>query len=183
MSNTKRILTYLLIITIIITAFRVSLFSLKFILASEFPIVVVKGYSMEITFYDGDLLVVKGVADKHDVNLMDIIVFRDPFNRNILIVHRVVKIISDSSLEFVTQGDNNKTNTQPDPWRVQEADIIGVVIARIHSVGPIFLAIESPVITIFLIGLLVIEYVGYSRNNYEKEDIKKTTIKENIHLN
>lgn len=168
MSKTKRVLKYLLLITIVVTSFRVALFSLKFILASEFPLVIVEGVSMERTYYSGDLLAVKGVEDKHSIKLLDIIVFHEPYNRDILIVHRVVQI-NYTSLEFKTKGDNGRTNPVSDPWTVREADIVGVVIARVPSAGPVFMAIESPAATIVMVILLVVEYVGYSRGEGRKK--------------
>ena len=175
MLKTKRALTYLLIVLIIFASIRISLFSLRFILASDYPLVVVSGHSMERTFYDGDLLAVKGLADKHSINLMDIIVFHNPYDWNTLIVHRVIQIIPESSLEFVTKGDYN---SGPDPWRVQETDVVGVVVARVPSAGPFFMVIQSPVVTVFLIVLLIIEYVGYSEYEKKKkvEDFGKTTL-------
>lgn len=176
MSKTKSALTYLLIILVIFASIRISLFSLRFTLGSDYPLVVVSGHSMEKTFFDGDLLAVKGVADTNSINLNDIIVFHDPFDYSLLIVHRVYQIIQNSSLEmFVTKGDNNPG---PDPWVVQETDIVGVVVARVPSAGLVFMFIQSPEVTVLLIVLLIIEYVGYSQyeKRKKKEDLGKTTL-------
>ena len=169
MFQTKQILKYLLVITIILTSFRVTLFSLKFILGNEFPIVVVDGRSMEQTFYNGELLMVKGVENKSNVKLLDIIVFYEPYNRDRLLVHRVVQIVSNNHLEFITKGDNNISR---DPWRVQEGDIIGIVIGKAPVlVGSFVMIIQSPIVTILMIGVLVVEYFSYKK---EEKIIEKS---------
>lgn len=171
MPKTKRVLKYLLLITIVIISFRVALFSLKFVLGSEFPLVVVDGRSMEKTYYDGDLLLVKGVEDKNNIRLGDIIVFYQPDNREKLIVHRVVQILSNTFVAFKTKGDNVLTNPTPDPWTVSSADIIGVVWASAPAfAATVVVAIQSPVVTIFTVILLIIEFVSYSRD----EEVKKS---------
>lgn len=153
MSRTKSALKCLLLITIIYASFYIFIFSLKFFLGNEYPLVVVEGTSMQPTFYDGDLLLVRGVEDKHRVEVLEIIVFYEPRNRDRLIVHRVVnRTISSTTVEFQTKGDNNPTR---DPWRVREADLVGVVIGRVPAVGSVILIIQSPSVKVFTAILLI----------------------------
>lgn len=154
MSRTKSVLKYLLLIMVIYASFYVFLFSLKFFLGSEYPLVVVEGVSMEPTFYDGDLLLVKGVEDKRTIEISQIIVFYQPYNRERLIVHRVVEqIISSTKVEFETKGDNNNVRDQ---WRVREIDVIGVVVGRVPAIGSVILIIQSPAAKVFTATLLII---------------------------
>ncbi len=179
MSKTKRVLKYLMIITIVVTSFRVALLSLKFILGDEFPLAIVEGVSMEKTYYDGEVIIIRGVENKSSIKLKDIIVFHEPHNRDRLIVHRVVQIVSYNPIAFKTQGDNAKTNPVPDPFIVYGADVVGVVIGSTPAfVGSIVLGINSPVVTILMIIILIIEYFYYSKDEEIKkgEDFRKTSL-------
>ena len=153
MSDIRKISKYLLIITIIVASLRLSLFSLRFFLGTEYPLVMVEGTSMIPTFHQGDLLAVRGV-DVGSIKLQEVIVFHEPYNFNKLIVHRIVQIIMGSSLEFVTKGDNNP---KADNWRVQETNIVGVVVAQLPPIASfIILGVESPAVTVFSIMFIVV---------------------------
>jgi len=109
---------------------------------------------MEPTFYNGDLLVVKGIQNQGDIKLQDVIVFHDPYNKNMLIIHRVVQIIPNSPSEFMTKGDNNPTT---DPWTVQETDVVFIVASKVPApLGLLIMFIESPIVTIFSVAIVVI---------------------------
>ena len=75
MSNTKNLPKYLLLVAIVYTSSYVGLVTLRYALRSEYPLVVVEGVSMQPTFYEGDLLAVKGVENKLEITPLDIIVF------------------------------------------------------------------------------------------------------------
>lgn len=176
MTNVKRVLRYLLLIAVAVALLRVSIFSLRFFLECESPLAVVDGPSMEPTYYDGDLLVVKGVEDKRSIKPPDIIVFYEPNNRNKLIVHRVIQqIILDSRVEFITKGDNNPSSDYDYwKWRVRETDIVGIVIAKLPPVtGLIIIAIESQAMTMFTVTVIIVVIgVDFIYNKDEKEQGK-----------
>lgn len=104
---------------------------LGLILSTEKPMVTVISYSMYPTLTRGDMLVLKG-ADPKDIAVGDIIVYNYPL-KNKLIVHRVYRINADGTLK--TKGDNNETNSQPDPWVVEPEWIIGKMIYRVPYLG------------------------------------------------
>ena len=171
MSNIKKISKYLLVIAIIVASLRLSILSLRFFLGTEYPIVTVEGTSMIPTFHQGDVLAVRGVDDS-SIKLQDVIVFHEPYNFNKLIVHRVVQIITDSSLKFVTKGDNNPI---ADNWIVQKADIVGVVVAQLPPIASfIILGVESPAVTVFAV-MIIIVVIGLEINDYRKPKLKKTS--------
>ena len=154
MSRTKRALKYLLLIAVVYASFNIFLSGAGFFLRSKYPLVVVEGISMEPTYYGGDLLFVKEVANKSTINYPDVIVFYEPISRSKLIVHRVAeRIVLNTYVEFITKGDNNHT---PDRWTVHESDIIGVVVARVPAIGSIVLTMQSPAGKVFTAGLLIV---------------------------
>ena len=79
------------------------------------PFYVVEGRSMEPTLKDGDLVVVRK-ARAEDVEVGDIIVFRQPGAASKIIIHRVIaKLEVKGRVLLRTKGDNNE---KPDPWLV-----------------------------------------------------------------
>lgn len=145
----------LILIGVIYASAHGFLFSLRFALGTEFPAVIVKGNSMVPTYYDGELIIVQGVADKNTIEpLRDIIVFHGPYDWDTLIVHRVVEKRSiDDQLIFFTKGDNNPSR---DSWRVQEEHIVGIVLRKIPYMGEVVTAIQSPYGVGTLYGLIII---------------------------
>jgi len=159
MFKIKKVTTYLLIIAVIVASIRISIFSLRFLLGSDYPLVVVEGQSMEPTYYDGNLLVVKGVNDKYSIKPPDIIVFHEPTNRDRLIVHRVIQqVVNDGYVEFVTKGDHNPISDYDYwKWRVRETDVVGVVIVKLPPIaGYIVANVESQAMTIFTVAIIII---------------------------
>ena len=153
-AKTRTISKYLLLVAIVYASSYVALFSLRYVLRNDYPLVVVEGISMQPTFYEGDLIAVKGVDNKQDIMPSDIIVFHEPYDRNKLIVHRVVqRIMSNTRVEFVTKGDNNKSY---DPWLVLDGDVVGLVIGRVPFLGSIIMMIQSPTGNVFSITLIII---------------------------
>ena len=151
-----------MLFAVVIALFRVSIFSLRFFLGNESPLAVVEGPSMEQTYYEGEILVVKGVDDKHSIKLQDVIVFHEPNDWDMVIVHRVIEIITiNSNVEFITKGDNNPSSDYEYwGWRVRESDIIGVVIGKLPSfAGSIIMAIESQFMTVFTV-IIIMLFIG-----------------------
>ena len=159
MSKVKRVSKYLLIIAVVVASLRISIFSLRFVLGSDYPLVVVEGQSMEQTYYDGDLLAVRGVKNKSSINIGDIIVFFNPEPPPPMIVHRVIQqIVNDGHVEFITKGDHNPVSDYDYwKWRVSETDVVGVVIAKLPPVaGSIVAAVESQAMTVFTVVIIIV---------------------------
>jgi len=157
-SKTRQLFRIILIIAIIYSSAYVVLLSLRFVLGTEYPVVVVKGISMEPTIYAGDILIIKGAADVSVIELQDVIVFHSPYEWNTLIVHRVVEITSShDQLAFKTKGDNNSL---PDPWLVPEENVAGIVLQKIEHIGRVVNVIQSPfgVGTLFSLIIIIIVF-------------------------
>ncbi|MBU7044596.1 MAG: signal peptidase I [Theionarchaea archaeon] len=103
----------------------------------EKPLYVVISGSMEPTYEEGDILIVKSV-EVEDISEGDIIVFDPPFG-GIPIVHRVFKVVeSNGNRYFITKGDNNPF---PDPYfqetypGIPKEHIIGKPFIKIPKLG------------------------------------------------
>ncbi|HIQ23939.1 MAG TPA: signal peptidase I [Pyrodictium delaneyi] len=71
------------------------------------PLVVVEGYSMLPTLYNGDIVIVYKPSP-YDIKVGDILVYHSL--RGELVIHRVIKINSGPGCKplcYVTKGDNN----------------------------------------------------------------------------
>lgn len=106
-------------------------------LGGDAAYVVVDGKSMEPTYEDGDLVLVRR-ASSYEVG--DIIAFRagGRFNDPTRIIHRIVGGTPDG---FKTQGDNRD---RLDPWTPTTDDIIGKAQLHIPKAGDLASAIAQP---------------------------------------
>ena len=153
----KQSIRLVILVGIIFTSTYGFQFTLRFILGTENPMVVVKGESMVPTYYDGDLLIIRGLPDKTQIEVGDIIVFHNPYALDTLIVHRVVKkTVSEGGLVLITKGDNNHIQDQ---WRVQEEHVVGGVLQRIPYLGEVLTAIKSPFGLGIILCLIIFVYV------------------------
>jgi signal peptidase I len=93
--------------------------------------VVVKGASMEPTYDDGDLVIVREERSYDDG---EVIAFRagGRFDDPTRIIHRIVGRTADGA--FVTQGDNRD---RTDPWEPRPADVIGREVLHVPHVGDV----------------------------------------------
>lgn len=172
-TTVKRFSTAITVIIIVYTASLGIVFSLGYVLQNEHPIVLVMGNSMETTFYEGNLLLVQGVADKDRIQVDEIIVFNNPApTPPDRIVHRVVaKEDRNGVLYFTTKGDNNLIE---DPRLVPEDHVIGTVIARIHPVLAVYIRfIDNPFSKVFAAGLLVVDIlISWLYKEDERAELK-----------
>lgn len=133
---------FMILVVIVYLATYASLYGLRFVMGTEDPIVVVEGVSMEKTYYDGDLAIVKGIP-KEDIKIGDVLVYQRTIN-SLRIIHRVVdERLVGGKLYFIVQGDNRVTNPYPDPPVPEEA-VKGVVIFHVPKLGGVVLALQSP---------------------------------------
>jgi len=85
------------------------------LLAAGFRPVVVYSGSMEPTLPVGSLLALRS-APSASIRVGDVITFRDPYDRDRLVTHRVVGIVRRPvGRVYRTKGD---ANPAPDPWRI-----------------------------------------------------------------
>lgn len=106
-----------------------------------YPNVILTG-SMEPGIKPGDAVIIKKISEEEDIYKLavgDVINFdRGEIN----ITHRIIKIEEDSAgnLQFVTKGDNNKSeDVQP----VMPNDINGTVIKTVPKVGILALLVKA----------------------------------------
>ncbi len=128
--------------------------------------------SMTPTLSPGDMLFLQGVPEQ-EIEVGDIIVFRNPLNPEDLIVHRVVRIVvRDGGYYFTTKGDNPRTN----PWSLwYEKDfpsthIVGRVFFRIPMVGWVWIAAKTPIGTAVLIGCIFLIIIQELRRKESVND-------------
>jgi signal peptidase len=111
--------------------------SLMVTLGVERPLYVVISGSMEPTYYEGDILVVKR-ANPYTIQEGDIIVFESP-SGGIPIVHRVFDVETKDGIPyFVTKGDHNNTVDiyyQFSHPGVPPEHVIGKPVFRIPKLG------------------------------------------------
>jgi len=152
-------------------------FGVKIALRTEYPLLVVASQSMLPTLDVSDIIVVQGTNPseiKAAPELQgDIIVFYQPYNWDIRIVHRAIKMVAnnDGLWYFQTQGDNRLTNPGPDSWTgpgtwngmISEKLLVGKVVGVIPLIGNVPLFIRTPqgpvLIILLFILMLFLEFV------------------------
>ena len=77
------------------------------VLDTPYPIASITSSSMWPVLKRGDLVFIKGVSGKAEINLGDIVVYE---NEKGFTIHRIVKLNEDT---FVTKGDANNVEDQP----------------------------------------------------------------------
>jgi len=128
----------------------------------------------------GDIILVQGVNPKDlktDYPNSDIIVFHEPGDPNVLIVHRIIGVSQYKGvLYFQTKGDGNgnfwpqKPTSGLDPWDynhppgVPESDVVGKVVMRIPWLGWVTLFMRDnpfglPLVIAIIILLVIAEFV------------------------
>ncbi len=106
---------------------------LSFLLHTSVPIAVVESGSMMPYLNKGDLIFSIGVTPS-SLKVGDVILFRSPQDPDIIIVHRIFKIIyrNETTILIQTKGDNNSV---PDPWIINGDQVLGKVIFKIPYLG------------------------------------------------
>ncbi|RLI65157.1 MAG: signal peptidase I [Candidatus Asgardarchaeum californiense] len=175
--KTKKDVQFTLLLLLILTGAVIFVnIGLRVILNTDTPIVVVEGRSMEPTFYEGDLLIVKGVPPE-DIENGSIIVFWAEWS-NTLVVHRVIAIVNSSGeLYFYTKGDNPETNPVADPYPVPAKDVKGVVIFCIPRIGLITILLNKYGLIIPVSIVLIILIIQTILSSEETPKNKKKSVK------
>lgn len=116
-------------------------------------IYIVQSNSMSPTFKTGSLLIVNK-ADKQSIKETDIITYRRSGD-SVATTHRVVDILNDDGLQFVTRGDANNVD---DPLPVNAEDVSGVVVTAIPYLGYLigFIRTKQGLLVCIVIPALII---------------------------
>lgn len=115
---------------------------------------IVRSDSMSPTFETGSMIVVK-LVDKESIRENDIITYHGS-DSSVVVTHRVVEVLKDEGLQFVTKGDANNVN---DPVPVSAENVIGKVVFYIPLAGYVMAFVRSKqglLLFIFIPGMLII---------------------------
>ncbi|MCR8455128.1 MAG: signal peptidase I [Candidatus Korarchaeota archaeon] len=155
------------ILTLLITFGILAIFIYQ--IHEQYMISYIKSGSMEPTYNRGDLVIIKRV-DPKEISVGDVIVFRDPRDPSVLILHRVVAVKEHDSVRyFLTKGDNPDTNPCVDVWGwVREDNVIGILVARVQFLGYIFLMFDEPSARFLLILLGTLVILTYIAKGFEE---------------
>lgn len=113
--------------------------------------------SMNPEFDTGSLAFVKETPPEQIV-VGDIITFRSSSGSDSLTTHRVVEVMREQGLQFVTRGDANNVN---DPNPVPAENIVGRVTGSVPYLGYLFNFVQTRqglILLIFVPGVLIIVY-------------------------
>lgn len=113
--NLKSAIGWILYIAILIGLIYGIPKGLSYVLETEHPIASITSGSMWPALKKGDMILIKGIHGKEEVNEGDIIVYK---NERGFTIHRVIKINEDT---VVTKGDANNVSDSP----VRYEEIIG----------------------------------------------------------
>ena len=176
------LLSYLILAGLIIFIVYMLVFMLKGMNGDEPPTVldhqiyIVQSNSMSPTFKTGSLLIIKKV-DVTAIRENDIITFRR--NRdNVATTHRVMRILNDEGLQFVTRGDANNVD---DPLPVSAEDVSGIVVASLPYIGYFIGFIRTKqglLICIIIPALILMIFQVLKLLKEEKKKERKPSIEE-----
>ena len=113
--------------------------------------------SMSPEFDTGSLAFVQEV-DTDGLAVGDIITYRSQADSDSLTTHRIVDIIRNDSVQFVTRGDANNVN---DPNPVLAENVVGQVSGSVPYVGYVLNFVQTRqglILLIFVPGVLIIIY-------------------------
>ena len=109
---------------------------------------IVMSGSMEPAIHTGDVVVDKRIAPE-EVQVGDVVTYRDPDRQNRLITHRVRGVrTSGGKVYFVTKGD---ANTDSQKWSIATDGTVGVVRFRVVKLGYVLFYVNRPIGRLFMI--------------------------------
>jgi len=142
----------------------------------NYQLYIVQSNSMSPTFETGSLIIIKK-ADNQSIQENDIITYRRSRD-TVATTHRVVEIIEDGDLQYITRGDANNVE---DPMPVSEEDVMGKVVFWIPYIGYILGFIRTKqglLICIVLPALIIILTQIIKLIKAENKKERKSTIEE-----
>lgn len=122
-----------------------------------YQIYIVLSGSMSPEFDTGSLAFVREI-EAEQIAVGDIITFRSRADSDSLTTHRVVEVIDDDGLRFVTRGDANNVN---DPSPVLAENVVGRVTGSVPYAGYLMNFVQTRqglILLIFVPGVLIIVY-------------------------
>jgi signal peptidase I len=146
----KSISKFLVVVVIILLAAFVLVNSLPFVLNTQPPIVMMEGISMQPTYYEGELLLLKGIPTT-DIRIGDVVAYRRS-SSGLRIIHRVIAI----------RTRNNELYSNPFPdAEIQASYVTGVVSFHVPaSIGRVVymvvLWLQNPLFLVLSIGLIAV---------------------------
>lgn len=111
---------------------------LSYVLKTDYPMASITSGSMWPVLKRGDLILIRGVASKEEIELDDIIVYK---NQKGFTIHRVIQLNEDT---LVTKGDANNVKDEA----IKYEDVIGELLTfndkpvRIPLLGSVSLLIN-----------------------------------------
>ncbi len=113
--------------------------------------------SMSPEFDTGALAFVREI-EPFEIQVGDIITYRSRADSDSLTTHRVVEVVLDDGLKFVTRGDANNVN---DPNPVLAENVVGHVTGSVPYVGYVLNFVQTRqglILLIFVPGVLIIVF-------------------------
>jgi signal peptidase len=128
-------------------------------------LVTVLSDSMSPAFERGAMLVVRPV-DPAAIKVGDVIVYRQAYDPNSTVAHRVTAVNGDgSSVGFETKGDANE---MPDRGSVPAADVVGKVAYDVPLLGHVVRHLRTPLVFLLMIGVPGVLIIGQEVWNITK---------------
>ena len=99
---------------------------MSYALNTPYPMAAITSGSMWPALKTGDIVFIRGIKDKSELAIGDIIVYRNPSSdsgqASGFTIHRVIKLNSDAA---ITRGDANNANDAPVPY----GEIVGMAVS------------------------------------------------------
>lgn len=122
--------------------------------------VMVRGISMEPTYHDGDLVIIRRFPS---YRVGDIVAYRIPAGEvggGLTVIHRIVG--GSTATAFTTKGDNN---LEPDPWDPTLGQIEGSTWLVLPRAGAIMLFLRAPIPLASLAAAIAVGMVVYRQGD------------------
>lgn len=118
------------------------------------PFIVLSG-SMETDIRVGDLIITKEI-DPTTLVVGDVVAFRDP--EGTVTTHRIIEMVDcPTGTCFITKGDNNSSQDQQ---LVELADVEGMYVGRIPSVGNMLKSLSEPTTIIIVVLCITVVFAA-----------------------
>lgn len=124
--------------------------------------VIVRGISMEPTYHDGDLVIVRRMPA---YRMGDIVAYTIPAGEvggGLSVIHRIIGGSPDAG--FTTKGDNN---AESDPWRPTIGQIEGTTWLVVPRAGAIMSILRTPIMMASLAAAIAVAMLVYRQGGQE----------------
>ena len=114
--------------------------------------------SMEPALPTGSLIIMRTGVPAVNITVGDIVTFKSPRSDDVLITHRIAKVIGEGEgMRFITRGD---ANGAVDPWEVRFGNIAGVYQKHVPYVGFALEFAKTPMGLLLLVILPTVLIAG-----------------------